>query len=109
MARNMAFERQASYRAVILKLYSASSGVHGSDKEPQTYTLPDGTVHLYHYAEAFGPYAKRGQAKSILKRELQYLTRSYTLNVRGLASVVAFTETSTIEWDGFEAFPHDIT
>lgn len=107
MARNMAFERQASYRAVILRLYSASHGSPLAATEPLEYHLPDGTVHLYHSADAYGPYAKRGQAKSILGREMQYMLSPW--NVKGLANIVAFTETTTIDWDGFEEYPVDLT
>lgn len=107
MARNMSFEREASYRAVILKLYSASHGSPLSSTTPLEYTDTNGTVHLYHTATAYGPYAKRGQAKSILKRELQYATSGW--NIRGVASIVAFTEETTIEWGETQDYPVDMS
>lgn len=103
----MAFESVASYRAVILTLYSPMHHHYGSI-EPSEYTDSQGNVHRYHAAEAYGPYTKRGQAKSILKQELWWLaTHSphHAYHMKHVDSVVAFTESSFIDWGHTEEHP----
>ena len=91
MARNMRFEPEASYRGVILIRANHTSTMF--EWPLKTYVASDGEEIHYHTSEAYGPYSKRGQAKSQVNRELGYkVGRSY------IESVYAFTEETMIEW-----------
>jgi hypothetical protein len=100
MARNMTFERVSNYRGVILVRYNHT--VAAFNWPLLTYTASDGTEIHYHHASAYGPYAKRGQAKTQVNRELEYkVGRSQ------YESIYAFTEETVIEWGEVSHLPVD--
>lgn len=72
MARDMKFERETVYRAVILYHYTQkdSYAVQNPDKWPvRQYVLEDGTVIHYNMAKAYGPYSTPAPAKTQCKTE----------------------------------------
>jgi hypothetical protein len=97
----MTFERVANYRGVILIRYNHMTPAF--EWPLLTYITSDGTRIQYHEAEAYGPYAKRGQAKTQIKRELEY-----RLGRKHIEGIHAFTEETVIEWGGAMHLPIDL-